>query len=766
MRFTAREIEFMGQPTKVLACNNKVASALTSLSNYFLLKNEFSLASYDAKTRTMESFLEMCISRRALDCYKRIALESPVTKAIMQDFFDITVRLKTGIELNPVAGTTAFDASRESEFFDTMGVTVLHATAFNEQVFPTLQQQLHPGQIAILYLNEEFNTICEYNGTIYMLVEDETLHRNNPFSCWKTVVNQKDIFVASDFSYITASIDKKLHKCLRCSKEFCTEINYERHLETHVPAYKDNLNILWSEDTFVKLWDRISDEDAVSILSTVHQTIERTHGLPVESIIKKWIISPEFRETPPEVKQAMNQLKNTMGTGTNLVMGRGKPPSVALLGILKVGSEGTFMSTNLARANFSYVEADKTQNTVRSMLTYFSMGVEELMAKKWYADKLVESDVTMKQLMEDNVASMSLETSTSSHVSDDVVSAGKVQDDEEKPMLVPSKGQEKKQPKLVPSKGEEKKLLPSDISHLPELDGEEYFPNFVSRKMLVRIFTLFNKDKVTGLTRSGRRFAKRLLKYILKVHKSGHCWNGEWDILDIRVRGDGAEFSINKTQIESTRDGIVADLQKFIVLLYPYYKIEGIKGPAYFDEFHSDVMALPNHGSEEFEKFLKFVADHMVFMPPLARSDLLERLFRLCDDIRQESGDYIYRPLSQCVGWTGIRSIMPYNKVFFYDMTAPKPYRDHYWDLLRFVRNFLNHALKYTKINGVQTVEDVAILDLMLAHDLGKFITKLVLLVLYGFQKPDRLVSTWVAYRTSDDATEENDEDENEMIET
>uniref|UniRef100_K3XK30 Uncharacterized protein n=1 Tax=Setaria italica TaxID=4555 RepID=K3XK30_SETIT len=317
---------------------------------------------------------------------------------------------------------------------------------------------------------------------------------------------------------------------------------------------------------------------------------------------------------------------------------REKPSSDVLLGILKVGSEGTFFSTNLPEGGFSFVEAGKSQNTTRTMLTYFSLRVEEVL------------------------------------------------------------------------------------------------------------------DIVTALTRTGRKIAKRLLNYILKAHKAGHCWDGEWNILDIRVRGDGATLIIDKMPVNATKDGIVADLQKFIVLLRPYYKIEGIKGPAYFDEFHSDVMSLPELESEKFEIFQKFLADHMAFLPPASTSNLLERLFKLCDDIRRQNADFDYRPLQRldCIGWTKIRDTMPYSKVFHYDQSLSHPYNDNYWDLLRFVRNFINRGLKYTQIDGVQSIEDPVILDIMVAYDLGKFITKLVLHVLYVFEKPKRLVSTWNAYKTSE----------------
>lgn len=179
-----------------------------------------------------------------------------------------------------------------------------------------------------------------------------------------------------------------------------------------------------------------------------------------------------------------------------------------------------------------------------------------------------------------------------------------------------------------------------------------------------------------------------------------HCWNGDWNILDIRVQGDGSTFVINKTLITATKDGIVADLQNFIVLLHPYYKIEGISGPLYFDEFHSDAMAAPDLDSPKFKRFTQFMADHMAFMPPLARSTLIERLFKLCDDIRKENGDYGYRPLLYTDGrdWTKIKESDVYKAVFYDNTDVPCPYDNSFWDLLRFLRNFSIHALDFTKV--------------------------------------------------------------------
>lgn len=623
----------MGGSTEVLVCNDRAASALTSLSNWLVLNNEANFDSREPKF-TVARFMERLISGKILNWHKNNVLPTPENQRIIGEYFDITKRLCTGIKVNPVAGTAKFEDSREYDLFRILGAPLLHAPAFNEQVFPSSQEQLEPGQIGILYLNGEFNTICKHNGTVYMLVEDEALHKKNPSASWKTMVDEKEIFVAGDFSYTRAHINQKVYKCSKCLEEFCTEINYERHLEAHVPTSKAALNRSWNKDAFAKYWDQISDEDAYSILSDGDQTVEvfvsidislynlssfynfvvgltwkkkcfqKSHGSPVNSIFKKWTLGPEFLVTPPEVRDALKQLKHLMERK------REKPSSDVLLGILKVGSEGTFFSTNLLEGGFSFVEAGKSQNTTRTMLTYFSLRVEEVLAKKWYTEKTVQANVVMEELLAEC----------------------------------------------------------TDPS-------EEYFPNFVSRKRLVRLFTLFNKDIVTALTRTGRKIAKRLLNYILKAHKAGHCWDGEWNILDIWVRGDGATLIIDKMPVNATKDGIVADLQKFIVLLRPYYKIEGIKGPTYFDEFHSDVMSLPELESEKFEIVQKFLADHMVFLPPASTSNLLERLFKLCDDIRRQNADFDYRPLQRldCIGWTKIRNTMPYIKVFHYDQSLSDP---------------------------------------------------------------------------------------------
>lgn len=73
--------------------------------------------------------------------------------------------------------------------------------------------------------------------------------------------------------------------------------------------------------------------------------------------------------------------------------------------------------------------------------------------------------------------------------------------------------------------------------------------------------------------------------------------------------------------------------------------VEGLKGPVYFNEFYRDVMQVPELHSDRFDLFQKFVAHHLAFIPPLARTDLFDKLFRICDS-RREEHENCYTPLS------------------------------------------------------------------------------------------------------------------------
>ncbi|WVZ78518.1 hypothetical protein U9M48_026216 [Paspalum notatum var. saurae] len=536
-----------------------------------------------------------------------------------------------------MVSVTEFQDTEVYRFFCTLKIPLFHADTFSEQVISTLIEQLEQ-DVGILYLDRKFHTICK--------------------------VNQKEKFVASDFSKIVAGINDRLLTCSRpgCSESFCTGINYGRHCNAHLLAKS---NPIYSLPSLVKYWDEISYEEAYSILSDGDKAVKEK-----------------------------------------------KLQSGDLVDILQLASEGTLCTTLLKETKL-FVEEDNCENKLRSMLACFSLGVEKSVAKRYHdrkkaqadaaADKLLIEEVCneasrqMKVSKDDessqcfdhkDVASTALEASSSSSEADEV------QVSVDKEVL----------------KDENCKLLPSDIAHMPPLAE---------------------------------------IKFILKIHKGGHCWNGDWNILDIRVQGNGSTLIINKTPITATKDGMVQDLTKFIKVLHPYYKLEGIKGPAYFDEFQSDALRHPDLDSEELDLFWMFMAYHMAFMPPLPRSNLIEKLFQICDDIRGDRQEG-YEPLSNilCHGWMKINQYHPYSRVFFF-IPIPAPYQGNFWDLLRFLRNFLNHALQYTKVDGVQVIEDIAVLDLMIAHDLGSHITRLLLDLLYGIENENR----------KRDETEENDED-------
>lgn len=93
----------MGGSTKVLVCNDRAASALTSLSNWLVLNNEANFDSREPKF-TVAQFMERLISGKILNWHKNNVLPTPESQRIVVEYFDITKRLCTGIKVNPVAG--------------------------------------------------------------------------------------------------------------------------------------------------------------------------------------------------------------------------------------------------------------------------------------------------------------------------------------------------------------------------------------------------------------------------------------------------------------------------------------------------------------------------------------------------------------------------------------------------------------------------------------------------------------------------------------
>lgn len=465
-------MDFLGQDKQVLCCSNKVASALTSVSNWFLLTIGLDLSSLDPQ-ELIEYYMQRCISKHILELYKKFPA-NPENVDSVRSLWGVTKSLLTGIDLNPVAGSmNEFKPTKEYQFFDILKIPLFHASDFNEQVSSVLSSQMEKNAVGILYVNKEFRTVFEHNGKVYTLIQERNLHRSKPEAHWTTVVGQRERFVSSDFSFLPAGINEMLHDCssMGCLGSFCSKINYRRHCGTHDLASSSDLIYTWSD--LGEYWDQVSVEKAFCILSDGDKAVKEAHGISVDEMLRCFVSDPEFRSTSKELRSTVKKINDFKKAA--------KPSSADLLDVLTTASEGTSISTNLLEVTMPYVEVDIHDHKIRSMLACYSFSVEQSLAKRYISKKkAVQRYAAIKELLMEVAAIKELlmeeeaEKSSLKELSKDY---GSAQDFDHKDDA--SNGSTKSESDEVQVSDDNevfedvnRKLLPSDISHLPRLHGD------------------------------------------------------------------------------------------------------------------------------------------------------------------------------------------------------------------------------------------------------------------------------------------------------
>ncbi|RCV17219.1 hypothetical protein SETIT_3G202200v2 [Setaria italica] len=667
--------------------------------------------------------------------------------------------------------------------------------ALSAHSLSSLRQSLEENTVATLYRNDEFFTICKHKGSIFMLVDDEDVLVTHPEAVWKIlgIGDQKEVFVDGKFAPVNG--DVVVHRCSssNCTLEFHSEINYKRHHYIHLPASKVGQGSSLNQDDLQMIWDEILPEDALSVLHLGKSFVKELFGSSFEEIMGAFIVSPGYRLASPDVIKVIKNIKR-------IFRGIGKPSFEELLHILDIASESTFMCSDVLCHKELFEEVmPRSDCILRNALACFSLRIEQALAQRCLiqmarevdkrADKLLEEeqseeiiasnddnrDKKDKNVIEDiEIRVESTIASDTSANSDELglpveVDARdlNIQIRDEDTVISTSANSHVDLPELDVCEKTEHKLFPSDILHWPQLQGEEYFPTFAARSPLVTTYTLLSSKNSVALTRIGRKAAKRLLRFILKVHKSGKCWNGEWTVGAIRVRAHECIIA-KEAEVKASKQGIIADLQRFIEILAPYYSHEEVEGsPAFFHEFHVDAMAAPEPESENFALFQKYMRNHLALMGPLDRHDLYFGLFMVCDMLRDKD-DRGYKPLygkKDAPEWrSNAKKFHPYHSVYYHDVSEEdknnpdyQPYWNNYWELLRFLRNYGRNAHNHTRIDGVQQVTEVAVFDLMLSEDFGMYITKLILFLMYECKMEGSFFSTWDSYVTSDGQTDDDD---------
>ncbi|KAE8733911.1 putative receptor protein kinase [Hibiscus syriacus] len=190
-------------------------------------------------------------------------------------------------------------------------------------------------------------------------------------------------------------------KCDKCLREFCSPINYRRHIRVHHRLKKLDKDSAKNRDLLAAFWDKLSEDEAKEILSFKDVLLE---GVPGSSVIKS---------LTTHVKMSLSALPQVcLRAGSALLDLVQARPSIfpissrELFSILDDASERTFLC-GAAMPMQKYIfdgEAGKIGLETKNLVSFTSFLVEQKLVKAWLADKDAEALRCQKLLVEEEEA--------------------------------------------------------------------------------------------------------------------------------------------------------------------------------------------------------------------------------------------------------------------------------------------------------------------------------------------------------------------------
>ncbi|XP_057424358.1 uncharacterized protein LOC130717959 [Lotus japonicus] len=189
----------------------------------------------------------------------------------------------------------------------------------------------------------------------------------------------------------------QLRKCEKCSREFCSPINYRRHLRIDHRLKKLDKDSINNRDLLGEYWDKLSVEEAMEVVSFEDMLLEEVPG----SSILKGVANLR--------RQAFSSLpQNYMRAGFSLLdMVQSNPSSFPissqeLFSILDDASEETFLcGTAVSVQRFMFDgEAGKIVLEPRNLIACTSFLLEQKLVKACLAYKEAEA-LRLQQLLVD-----------------------------------------------------------------------------------------------------------------------------------------------------------------------------------------------------------------------------------------------------------------------------------------------------------------------------------------------------------------------------
>ncbi|KAL4325380.1 hypothetical protein GQ457_11G032670 [Hibiscus cannabinus] len=194
----------------------------------------------------------------------------------------------------------------------------------------------------------------------------------------------------------------QMQKCDKCSREFCSPINYRRHIRVHHRLKILDKDSAKNRDLLAAFWDKLSNDEAKEVISFKDVALEEVPGTSVIKSLTTVVKITTLSALPQVCLRAGSAL-------LDLVQAR--PPrfpisSRELFSILDDASERTFLC-GAAMSMQKYIfdgEAGKIGLETKNVVACTSFLVEQKLVKAWLADKDAEALRCQKLLVEEEEA--------------------------------------------------------------------------------------------------------------------------------------------------------------------------------------------------------------------------------------------------------------------------------------------------------------------------------------------------------------------------
>ncbi|KAK8964161.1 hypothetical protein KSP40_PGU006837 [Platanthera guangdongensis] len=180
----------------------------------------------------------------------------------------------------------------------------------------------------------------------------------------------------------------QLQKCDKCSREFCSSVNYRRHRRIH----RRSLNV-----------DKLSTDQAKKLVSLKNVKVEEVTGPSVIKALSTWFRRPGMLSSLPQVYiKAGLTLLDIVQESPSMSMS-----SEELFSVLDDASEKTFLCAGTALSLQKYifdVEAVKKALEIKNLVACTSFLIEIELVKAWLVDKEAEALRCQKLLVDEEEA--------------------------------------------------------------------------------------------------------------------------------------------------------------------------------------------------------------------------------------------------------------------------------------------------------------------------------------------------------------------------